>query len=532
MKNLKTYILALTFASMAFGCADKLDVVNPNNQTAADFWTTENSIAEGVIGIYNRLIVDGYYARMTPSLIDVRGDDVWSESPWTIYPLSGDFTVLNDYDVLTWLWREYFMQVYRANIVLKYIDDINFTDNDYKNRLKGQALFLRALAYYNIAENYETAPLLRAVPNGEDEFYPTSANYSNLLNFMVEDLVQAVDMLPLSYNNVNGADKGQLGRATKGSARALLARVYMIQNDWANAEKLLSDIIESKVYSLVDNYADNFGYQNENNSESVFEIQFGNFGTDENWWSYSTTNWRQGHALGFNYGITAFGAWGDLKPTTWLYNEFKKELTTDGQLDPRLYSTIVSYEPEYDTYTDGRNNTIFGRDAYRDTNALGRTTLQAGNIFIAKYTYSRINGHTLEQDGERLGNVINYRLIRYAEVLLNYAETLYELGRYNEVYEPLNQVRKRAKLASITEGSLSNTDLYNEIVHQRVLELSVECIRHFDIKRWGWFYNNDRLQELISHDDEFATWKQGHEYLPIPSTELAINPNLGQNSAN
>lgn len=515
--------MALTFLS---SCEDKLDVTNPNNQTSGDFWVSEESMGEGVIAIYNRLLTDGCYSRMTPSLNDVRGDDVWSESPWTIYPLVGDFTVLNDYDVLEWMWREWFMMVYRSNIVLSHINDISFNDADYKNRLLGQTLFLRAFAYYNLVESYENVPIIKTVPAGGDDFYPASSPREDVVAFIIEDLTQAANLLPKDYNNISGIDAGQIGRATSGAAKGLLSRMYMMEENWTAAEEVLADIVELQQYQLVENYADNFTYSNENNSESLFEIQFGDFGTEENWWSYSTTNWRQASCVNYNYGIPIFGAWGDLKPTQWLYEEYKQERTVDGLLDERLYSTLVSYEAEYDTYTDGRSNQLFGGSPYTD----GR--LDQNDIFLAKHTYARIPGHTLESDGVRMGSIINYRIMRYAEILLSYAETLYELGKYDEAYAPLNEVRTRANLSELPTGSLSNTDLYEEIIHQRVLELSVESIRHFDIKRWGWFYDANRIEQLKTHDDEFETWKEGHEYLPIPSTELDLNPNLGINSAN
>ncbi|MDF1573359.1 MAG: RagB/SusD family nutrient uptake outer membrane protein, partial [Bacteroidales bacterium] len=360
MKKTVYILIALVTAGLVSSCDDRLDVSNPNLQSSGDFWQTEDQIAEGVIGIYNRLLTDGAFGRMTPSLLDLRGDDTWSESPWTVYPLTGDFTIWSSYDVLTWPWREYFIMVFRSNLMIEKAAGVEFENPDHGDRLVGQSYFLRAFTYYLLTENYERVPLILEVQRNADQYYPHTTSRDSILDQIEADLQTAMGLLPESYNAVNGPDQGQLGRATWGSAAGLLAKVYMIREKWTEAAQLLNEIITSGIYDLVDDYGENFTYDNENNVESLFEIQFGNYGTDDNWWNISTANWRQAHALGFNYGLIEFGAWGDVKPTQWLYDQFKIERTAGGTLDPRLYWTLVSYEPEYDGYTDGRTNTVFG----------------------------------------------------------------------------------------------------------------------------------------------------------------------------
>jgi hypothetical protein len=419
--------------------------------------------------------------------------------------------------------------IYRANLVIEKATDFEWDNPDHGNRLVGQALFLRAFTYYHLTENYQQVPLILEVQRNTDSYYPKTTSRDSILDQIEIDLEEAMQLLPESYKTVTGPDKNQLGRATWGSAAGLLARVYMIRDKWDETEVLLSDIIGSGVYDLVDNYGDNFTYDNENNIESVFEIQFGDFGATENWWSLSVADWKQAHALGFNYGLIEFGAWGDLKPTHWLYEQFTQERCTDGSLDPRLYWTLVSNEPEYDSYGDYRTNSVFGESPYTDGTY---PKLNGDSIFLAKYTYARIPGHTAEQDGVRMGNVINYRFMRYADILLLYAETLCELGRHNEAVPYINQIRERADLSTLVAGTMTDQEIWDELMHQRVLELAVEGVRHYDIKRWGWFYDADKLAELVTHDEEFTTWTQGHEYLPIPTSEMDVNPYLSGNSAN
>ncbi len=527
MKISKYILIGLT-AAFSFSCEKDLEQVNQNQIGSDQYWQTEEDLADGVTGIYNRLLRDGAYMRTLPSLQDGRGDDVTSASPWTIYPLTAKFTVQADYDVLQWPWRDFYDLIDKANSVLYYAPEIEFEDQDYKGRLEGQAYFLRALAYFTLINNYEQVPLVLEPALSRDEYYPETATPEETWAQIESDLLNAKELLPETYVGVSGADNGQLGRATWGAATGLLGKVYMFQEKWSDAEEVLGEVIESGVYSLVPDYADNFTMNNENNSESLFEIQFGNFGTDGNWVGASTSNWRQGCAINFNYGIGAFGGYTDLDISEWIYEEYQQERCVDGTLDPRMYTTIVSYEEEYDTYTDGRSNTIF------ETNPWESGVLSTEEIYIGKYTYARIPGYTIESDGILGASTINYRVMRYAEVLLLYAEALNELGNTNAAYPYIQEVRDRANLPDLATEmpNMTQAEMREQLAHERALELAVEGIRFFDIQRWGWLYDSEKLEELRAHDSEFDTWTEGNEYLPIPQVELDVNPNLSPNSSN
>lgn len=525
MNKLKYIFLAIITAGIISACDDKLDVTNPNAQDSSTYWNTQDDIAEGVIACYTKLLVDGGFMRVGAILFDVRGDDVIGHSSDLLYPSSGSFTVPDTYEGISWPWRDYYGVIYRCNLVLEKAADITFEDEDYKNRLLGQTYFLRAFSYYVMTTMYHDAPLILEVQNSTDEYYVSPSSREDILAQIESDLSNAVSMLPESYDNVSGDDQGQTGRATWGAAAGLLARVYMMQYKWDEAGVVLKQIIDSKLYELVDDYSDNFTYANENNKESLFEIQFGDYGSTPNWVSYSSADWIQGSALNIGYGLGDFGGWSDAGVTWWLYNKYKKERTTDGLLDPRLYWTILSYEPEYDTYTDGRSNVIYGDSTFLSTDL-------ADTITIAKYTHARIHDMAYENDNGYTASTINYRVIRYAEVLLNYAEVLIEQDDHASALTYINMIRDRAGLSIITAGSISNDSIEAQYHHQRSLELAVEGIRGNDIIRWGWFYDNDKLEMLEEHDEEFATWNQGKEYYPYYSGEIASNPNLGGNCNN
>ena len=533
MNHIKYFIAALSTTLLFVACDSNLDVANPNTQTSADFWKNESQISEGVTAIYNRLIIDGTYQRTLPALKDVRGDDVNSASPWTIYPLTGNFTVHADYDVLQWPWRDLYQMIAKANLVLFNAPNVTYSSADYKNRLLGQTYYLRALAYYELMDNYQVVPLVLTKPVDQTNYYPRTATRAEIFAAIESDLTNAQSMLPKSYDNVTGDDKGQKGRATWGAATGLLGKLLMIEQKWPEAAVQLKAVIDSKQYSLMANYGDNFTMAKENNSESLFEVQFlTGVGTTENWTGDPSSSWKQASALDFPYGMVAFGAWEDFHPTQWLYNEFKLERCNDGKLDPRLYWTIVSYESEYDTYpgTDGRSNTIFGIKPYQ-TNRIDKTNKK---IYIAKYTYARLNGFTAEGAGLRDNSGINYRIMRYSEIILLYAEALNEMnGPTSDVYSYIQQVRDRAKLPDLatSQPGLTQSAMRDQIAHERALELGIEGVRFYDIIRWGWLSDNSKLTTLKTHDPEFNTYSTGHEYLPVPQIELDNNPNLTPNSA-
>jgi len=204
----------------------------------------------------------------------------------------------------------------------------------------------------------------------------------------------------------------------------------------------------------------------------------------------------------------------DYLPTRWVYNEFKLEKTTAGKSDPRLLATIASYEPA--------DNSIL---AYGAPWANPQT-----NIYPRKYTNDGL-GPAFEAIGE---SFINYRVLRYADILLMYAEALNELNRTAEAYPFIQQVRARAGLPDLAtvKPNMTQAQMRDQLAHERLLEFSIEGQRINDIIRWGWLYNPTKLAELKTHDTDFNSWTPGNEYLPIPQTELDLDKNISPNPAN
>lgn len=519
MKKISLFaFLILSVIIFITGCEKKLQLLNPNNPTTTGYWTTESQALNGSTAIYSALTVDGTYMRSFPGLSDSRGDDFYGDSPWADLVLTGQFIIPSTSGPVQWIWRDFYQVINRANQVLEGVGgmDAASINTDLKNRILGQAYFLRALAYYNLATTYKIVPVLTSSKFTPNEL-PGTATEEVLWNQIFSDLQDAETNLPISYNNVNGPDKGQVGRATKGAAAGLLGKAYLYRKDYAKAatqfEKFFTGPLKD-VYSLMPNYRDNFRDVNENNAESLFEVQFKEEGGSvDNWCCEPSNAWKQWTSVSITYGMDGKG-FSDYLPTRWIYNEFKQEQTVDGKLDPRLLATIASYEPSENSIT-----------------AYGAPwTNPQTNIYPRKYTNDGL-GKPNETVG---GSGINYRILRFADILLMYAEVLNELNRTSDAYPYIQQVRSRAKLPNLAtvKPNMTQAQMRDQIAHERALEFSIEGQRINDIIRWGWLYNPAKLAELKAHDTDFNSWTPGNEYLPIPQTELDLNTNLLPNPAN
>lgn len=559
MKKFNILLASVAFAgaSVFTSCDDKLDVENPNQQTTDIFGNSEADLKEAVIACYNHSRMEGSYARVGYCIDLCRGDEVWNAGQVWYLPFD-DLNVPSTLDINEWSWREWYYTINVANYILSKVDGIGLsTDADSYKEIKGQALFFRALSYYNLAVYYQNLPLITdySVYSSLQGVYCKSNTQEEVLDQVEADLTEAKDLLP---SRSKGGEWAK-GRATCGAAAGYLARTLMFRHKFAEANTVLKDIIGGKYgsYKLMANYGDNFreGAEFENNDESLFEIQYldyGSQGTDDEWTPVNTSsNATQGHAVESNLAPAVFGGWADLAASPWLYQLFKAERTTKNELDPRLYWTLGSYEKEYDTYTDGRKNMMYNT-AVPDTGIFVNTN--NGGIPIVKHTAARENIYDKVVTGLHCG--VNLRMLRYADILLLAAECENEVNGPNATaIGYINEVRQRAGLKDLDLAKFNSKDkLFEQIANvERPKELGCEFGRGIDIIRWGFFYKADRMEQLQMHGsfkmtnhyyteipsadekgykNSFSSWVVGHEYLPIPQSQLDANPNLGKNSAN
>ncbi len=556
-----SFALMLGLGSMTTSCVDKLDLVNPNQQTSGTFGYTADDLEESIIAAYNHIRMEGSYARVGYTIDVCRGDEAWNSSQVWYLPFD-DLNVAFTDEITSWPWREWYYTINVCNFVLSRCDEDNSQLSDRMRRIKGEALFIRGLAYYNLTGYYQNPVLITDYDtySSLDGLYGANSTYDEVLDQVEADFKEAMDLLP--SRDTGGEWSG--GRATCGSAAGFYARTLMVRHKFSEALTVLKDIIGKKygTYRLMDNYGDNFreGSAYENNEESLFEIQFldyGSQGTDDEWTPVNTSpNATQGSAIESNFGPGDFGGWADISASPWLYNLFKSERTTNGTLDPRLYWTIGTYESDWEGFEYG--NVAYTQQLTADAPIV--TNNNYGGLVIAKNTNLRTGLYSTIVTG--LHDGINLRLMRYSDVLLRAAECENEVnGPTQQAIDWINEVRNRADLPSLKLSDFNTADkLFEQIANvERPKEFGCEFGRGFDLIRWGFFYDSGRLQQLKEHgtfrrsndrsklfdpvsysdiatDSElkssFDTYLPGHEFLPIYQGLLNSNPNLEGNSAN
>ena len=511
--TIKVFLIALT-TSLFYSCGDELEIINPNRLAADAYYTNEDQAIAAVDAIYNTLIIDGLYQRMTPVIGDGRSDETKSRSPWAFLQQTSNFTVPGTDGAVGWCYEGYYITVNRANQALENIPLIEEMDEDLRGRLLGQAYFLRALAYFNLTNIYDNVPLVLSVPKSEDDFFPSNQEVTQATIYaQVEaDLTEAIASLPADYTSVSGADSGHVGRATLGAAQSLMGKLKLYQGDYDAALPYFRTVVESQRYDLAANYQDLFSQDpsvEAANPGRIFWAEFTqSLNSVFNWGGDPSVNWRQFIALAPTYSGADFY---DFFPTQFLVDELSSERTVDGNLDPRYAATILSYNEE-----EGLTQ-AYGRDYFLDRNL----------NYIAKYTLANSGGDPFTAG-------INYHVIRFADVLLMYAECLANTGDIPTAAAQVQRVRDRANLPDREAefAGYNMTQFMNQLAHERVTELAIEGLRYYDIKRWGWLEDSSRLSQLQANDDEFDTFANGREYQPLPQGELDRNPNLVPNSAN
>jgi len=511
-------ICLLTLAAVSLfntSCNKKLEQTNPNAQTAATFWQTSSDALQGVTAAYAPMLLDGAYMRFTPILLDVRGDDIRSNSPWTAISGVGKFALgTADPSGYGWAFDEYYEGVSRCNQVLDNVPAIKM-DAALKNRVLGQAYFLRGLYFFHLVDLFGNVALPTTTPKGASEFFAPQTTPDKGWRQVIADFKAAADLLPVSYTTVTGPDANQLGRATKGAALGYLGKAYLFTKDFSNAAAQFKAVIDLGVYGLMPNYKDNFTEAKENNIESIFEVQFSTTvgGTDLGWQGIPASTWAKTSARAITYGAPSFG-WTDVQPSFSVFNEFQQEKTTGGQVDPRLDATIFYNKPGETIYGQSFA-TIYANSSYLN------------DIFCRKYE----NGDGGKPNEFDWKSGINERLMRYSDILLMYAECLNEQGQTAQAAPFIQQVRNRVSLPDITAqmATMTQQQLRDQLAHERLLEFCLEGHRFDDIRRWGWLQDPSKLATLKVRDPEFNNYVPGKELYPIPQGEIDNNPGFRQN---
>jgi hypothetical protein len=490
----RTTVALLAALALSTSCQkDLLDKVNPNQPTVENFWKTSADAQAGVTAAYSALQFPGTYARWIHFATDIRSDEGYSLSPWTDLANSTRFVQL-DYDLepIRVIWEDHYRGVFRCNQILANVPAIQMDATLQKTAL-AEAHFLRGLYYFNLVTHFGNVPLILD-PSTVRSTAP-QATIAQGTAQVISDLQAAITDLPVTND---------IGHATKGSAQALLGRVYMQQRKWSEASALFTTVISSGKYSLVPNYLDNFTIANENNSESLFEVQFASVNQGG---GQDVAGASEGFERPQFFGPPGIG-WTDGRARPWLLDEMSDKTVT-GDVDPRRDITVFHYPM-----------LLFGQ-----TYEARKVPLT--DTFWHKYEDDRT------QNFENYFSGINFRVIRYADVLLMQAEAQNELGNTAAAIPLINRVRTRPSV-NITPltGNFTQAQMRTQIMHERVCELAGEGTRWLDLNRWGLLSNPASLDVLKApnHDPDFINFVIGKsELLPLTRTDLTADPNLKQN---
>ena len=488
----KSLIAAAVLLLAATNCRkDFLDRTPPGDLTFEEFFKTPEQAVESVNAVYEQFRSFDCVGLGYLGCTDIISDDADKGSTPNDQPLLADvdnFILDPSNGYFSAIYRGYYRAIARANVAIENIPNVEM-DGTTRNRLIGECKFLRAYSYFLLVQWFGDLPIITKTLQG-DEYYaqtrqPRAAVYAQIES----DLRDAIDALP----EKNQYPQADLGRATKGAAKGLLAKLYMLKKDYVNAEKYCLEIINSGQYSLLTKYADNFKKVGENGAESIFETQAVALPTQQAAGPGSSPyNMIQGVR-----GVPNLG-WGFNRPSDDLVSAYENG-------DPRREATII-YELE--VLPDGVTQVQHNAD-----------------IVNARYNQKAwVPGHPGLQDNGP-GNI---RILRYADILLLAAEALNENNKPAEALTYLNQVRKRARgtnpviLPDVTVTDQSQ--LREKIYRERRVELAMEQHRWFDLLRWG------RAAQVMQALGKTNFTPGKHELLPIPQTEVDLTSGkIGQN---
>jgi starch-binding outer membrane protein, SusD/RagB family len=499
----RTFLKTILFVAFAIislltdSCKKRnLDLL-PHGETESGYFKTEWQFERAVLGVYAKMTDFFWYNagadNTTIPMFLLPGDDITTNNNNEEFETFGLLEPSSGRD--NYLYSRLYQLIARANTVLDKVETVEpgvYITPNLKDYHKGEALFLRGYAYYNLWNFWGTSPL-RVERADPENLLPSSTTGTQLLDQAISDFAAAAALLPASWNDANR------GRVTANSANGMLGKSLVFRASATQTTTDYSDAINAfnaiTGVSLIPNFDDNFAFDTENNGESLFEFQASQaFGFDNVWLDNDFDNAVGALSIFWGFYEDNYALFG----TSRFYGT-QKLLSAFDPDDPRLPLTI---------------------------NPSDRT--------VAKYAARNKSN----QPGA--SSVNNYRILRFADVLLLKAEAILQSGgSTEEAIDLINQVRTRARNISggngIQPADLSNAESDRNVIMQwimdeRLRELGGEGQRWFDLRRW-------QMQGIINLDNAFFSsnvsdninFQTKHLYFPIPNSEIDVNPNVVQN---
>ena len=474
MKKTLIYLAALaTAATATIACDDFLDETVNGQQTLDSYFVTEDEATSYLNGCYNALTFYGWWQIQNFWIMtDMCSDDMWmgnlAQSQGDYYSLAHYQGIGQSNGPLNNYWMHRYKGILSCNVAINRIPNAHFQNAEKQARFIGEAKFLRGYYYFDLVRNFGGVPIVDDFMMPEDVEGISRSSAEEVWARVEQDFRDAAAVLP-TRSQYSSAD---LGRATKGAALGYLGKALVYQEKWQEAAQVLKQVIDSKEYELMEDFGDVWNVDTNNNKESLFEIQ---------------TVFNETYALGNALSVVSANrsevndgwAWG--LPTS----DLEKAFIDEGDYE-RLRWTIIKngateiageddfaelVADQYAAQSKQHNDIVEG------TYYISPEVHKSARVSRKLYIPYKKRPSKWSQDFIPL----DIRLLRYADILLLYAEASNELGNDSEAQWALNQVRNRVGRDNVT--STGNT-LKQAIRTERRLELALEYNRLYDIRRW------------------------------------------------
>jgi hypothetical protein len=533
----KSILFFSVLVSLLTSCK-KMDLAPTDRFTELNFWESGENVNNALNNVYNRMYNSQYFF-YNEALSDNAYTRLGISAGFPDAIASGSFTptlarFLDE-------WSYYYAGIKAANIFLDNVDKNKTIDPTLKERMKAEVRFIRAFHYFKLTNWWGDAPLLKSDISPDDAKVVGRTPKADVLKFITDELDAVAAVLPTN-TQYSANDRG---RITKGAAKALKARVLLYQgNRMAEVVAICEDLMNNQAangsYSLVSKYEDVFSPANEYNSEVILDLQYvPNLRT---WGEY------------IDFAPLSAGARGNnMAPTQELVNSYVmlngKRINEAGSgyddsnpyagRDPRLAATVIYHGATWRN-ANGTNQTIYIKPG-SDPDASAKNEYKASGQGTATGYYWKKYYDPTATAGFNSG--LNLILIRYAEVLLMYAEAKQSLGQMNEEVwnKTIRPLRARAGFTDPAALSYPSGDLTEVIRNERRTEFAMEGLRIDDIRRWkiaeqvlnGWAHGAKFGDPSVDNGyirAQLRAFDPSRHYLwPVPASEIGRNGNLSQN---
>ena len=559
MKNIIKYISALiVFALALLACEDQLTKAPLDAPSDVTFFQSRGDLEVAINGVYNSL---WWQIRGIPALQEIdNATDIGFLRDGPMDPFSRG---AHDTDTAVFLqtWTHFYSGIARANNLLEKMERARGNvDEDFFVSIQAQARFLRAFFYHFLTELYGDVPLLTEVPIVEEAQIGQSPK-SEVVSLIMSDLEFAAENLPITWSGSN------VGRITKGAALSLIARVALYNQDFGVSASAAQEVMDLGIYSLHPNYEEQFQYGGIGSSEVILDTPF--------------SQGVQTSGYPIRAGERMTGSWSTNVPSQALVDSYQ---ASDGlhidesavydpanpfaNRDPRLDASLIRPQSTFAGYVFETHP-----DSLQTWNIVTNSRVANLNVTNPFATFTGIiwRKYLSEEDfpASRQASEINWIYLRYAEVLLTYAEAKIELNDIDQsVLDAMNKVRARAYGVGISETdsypaftTFDQNELRREVRYERKIELANEGFRLFDMRRWGianvvmsgtligrpvGAYESipapPRINRDVGHHPDYSEYQDLYRHVeqrsfnpnrdwlwPIPQSEININENIIQN---